>query len=302
MKQEFYSNGKLLLTGEYLVLDGATALAIPTKFGQTLEIATSEKPGIRWKSIDHLNKIWYRGDFSMEEETLRNDGTIDPITHQLLRILQSAKEMNSKFLTSSIGYEITTKLDFPRDWGLGTSSTLLNNIAQWAQIDAYKLLKASFGGSGYDIAAAQNDTPILYTIEQNDVKVEQVRLPWSFTQQLFFVHLNKKQNSKDGISHYRNTSVSNDELVAISTISKRISLSTTINEFSSLVNEHEAIISSILKIPSVKEELFSDYKNTIKSLGAWGGDFILAIGGEKEREYFRRKGYQTIVSFSEMIK
>jgi len=30
----FYSNGKLLITGEYLVLDGAKALALPTKYGQ----------------------------------------------------------------------------------------------------------------------------------------------------------------------------------------------------------------------------------------------------------------------------
>ena len=42
-KQTFYSNGKLLLTGEYLVLNGAVALAIPTKFGQTLTIPASEK-------------------------------------------------------------------------------------------------------------------------------------------------------------------------------------------------------------------------------------------------------------------
>ena len=38
MKQTFYSNGKLLITGEYLVLDGAKAFALPTKFGQNLII------------------------------------------------------------------------------------------------------------------------------------------------------------------------------------------------------------------------------------------------------------------------
>jgi hypothetical protein len=34
MKQTFYSNGKLLITGEYLVLNGSFA----TKFGQSLII------------------------------------------------------------------------------------------------------------------------------------------------------------------------------------------------------------------------------------------------------------------------
>ena len=38
LEQNFYSNGKLLLTAEYLVLDGAKALALPTKFGQDLEV------------------------------------------------------------------------------------------------------------------------------------------------------------------------------------------------------------------------------------------------------------------------
>lgn len=34
----FKSNGKLLLTGEYLVLDGAVALALPTKMGQIMTV------------------------------------------------------------------------------------------------------------------------------------------------------------------------------------------------------------------------------------------------------------------------
>ena len=32
----FYSPGKLMLTGEYLVLDGASSLALPTMLGQSL--------------------------------------------------------------------------------------------------------------------------------------------------------------------------------------------------------------------------------------------------------------------------
>lgn len=34
----FYSNGKLLLSGEYAVLDGALSLAVPTKYGQLLSV------------------------------------------------------------------------------------------------------------------------------------------------------------------------------------------------------------------------------------------------------------------------
>ena len=40
---------------------------------------------------------------------------------------------------------------------------------------------------------------------------------------------------------------------------------------------------------------------TIKSLGAWGGDFVLATGDEEAQKYFKRKGYKTIIPFQDMI-
>ena len=43
MEKTYYSNGKLLLTGEYVVLDGAEALAVPTRFGQNLTVKQVKK-------------------------------------------------------------------------------------------------------------------------------------------------------------------------------------------------------------------------------------------------------------------
>jgi hypothetical protein len=54
--------------------------------------------------------------------------------------LHEAYKLNPDFITNSNGYIITTELGF-LSWGLGTSSTLINNIAQWLQIDAFTLLK-----------------------------------------------------------------------------------------------------------------------------------------------------------------
>ena len=39
----FFSKGKLLLTSEYFVLDGALSLAIPTKLGQDLLVEKNLK-------------------------------------------------------------------------------------------------------------------------------------------------------------------------------------------------------------------------------------------------------------------
>ena len=161
--QKFHSNGKLLLTGEYVVLDGATALAIPTKYGQYLEVSVSEKEGIHWKSFDENGTVWFEDFFDLK--TLEGKNQRSELSKTLSKILIEAKKLNPDFLLKCDGILVETKLDFPREWGLGTSSTLLNNIAQWAKVDGFTLLVNSFGGSGYDIAAARSDAPILYELK-----------------------------------------------------------------------------------------------------------------------------------------
>ena len=63
----YYSNGKLLITGEYTVLDGAMALAIPTRFGQSLNVTQIPENNIIWKSIDNENQTWFEDVFAIEE-------------------------------------------------------------------------------------------------------------------------------------------------------------------------------------------------------------------------------------------
>ena len=61
------------------------------------------------------------------------------------------------------GYNIETHLTFPRLWGLGTSSTLINSIGDWLDIDAFELLQKSFG-EVVMILPVQNRTHLLYII------------------------------------------------------------------------------------------------------------------------------------------
>ena len=63
MRKEFYSNGKLLITGEYLVLDGANAFALPTKFGQNLIVEKGSPQKIKWTSLDADGNIWFEDTF-----------------------------------------------------------------------------------------------------------------------------------------------------------------------------------------------------------------------------------------------
>ena len=303
MKTTYYSNGKLLITGEYLVLDGARAFALPTKFGQNLIIENGSNQEIQWESYDFDENIWYQDTISFSEITNKVDAKIETVKTTLLQILNEAYLLNPDFISNSEGYKISTNLTFPKKWGLGTSSTLLNNIAQWTNIDAFTLLKNSFGGSGYDIACAQNDTPIVYRIEQNLPVVETVHFNPDFTQNIYFVYLNKKQNSKAAISAYYNNKNQHlaHNIIDNNKITDTILNAKTLKEFAIAVEKHEIHMSDILEIRTIKEVAFPDFKGVVKSLGAWGGDFVMAIAKEDPKDYFVSKGYETILTYDEMI-
>jgi mevalonate kinase len=302
MEKTFYSNGKLLITGEYLVLDGAKSLALPTKFGQYLKVSSGDLGQIRWTSFDFDNSIWFEETISFNEIINFKDSDNLSQRETLIKILQEAHLLNADFLKSSFGYSISTALTFPKLWGLGTSSTLINNIAQWLQIDAYTLLKNSFGGSGYDIACAQNDTPILFQLENSLPNVEKVMFNPEFTDSIYFVYLNKKQSSKTAIeNYYKNKKNLDIDFQIINEITTAVLNSNSLEEFCDLLDKHEKVMSEILELPMVKENLFSDFDGSIKSLGAWGGDFVMSVSKENPTAYFENKGYKTIVTYKDMI-
>ena len=303
MKKTFYSNGKLLITGEYLVLDGAKAFALPTKMGQNLIIEKGNNKEIIWKSYDADGSIWFEdtllfSDISKEVQT-KNES----VKATLKIILHEAFKLNPGFILNSEGYTITTELSFPKIWGLGTSSTLINNIAQWLDIDAFTLLKNSFGGSGYDIACAQNDTPIVYHLEKGTPIVEKVSFNPDFTNNLYFVYLNKKQSSKSAIAAYDMNKKNNlPRTIALNdVITSEVLNATTIQSFAAALQKHEVQMSIVLETQTIKESLFPDFNGVIKSLGAWGGDFVMAIAIENPTDYFISKGYETIIFYDEMI-
>ena len=298
-----------MLTGEYLVLEGASALAVPTKFGQDLSIEKIKEPQLIWGSFTNTGDCWFEAVFELPKLRLvqatfksDSDGSADFIAETLQDILLESRKLNPEFLKSEHGFQVKTNLTFPRDWGLGTSSTLINNIAQWAKVDAFQLLWNSFSGSGYDIANAKHNTPILYEVKNQKPVIKKVDFMPSFGDQLFFVHLNKKQDSKAGIARFKEKREKiNNEIQLVSEISKQLIHEQKLSEFEKLIHEHEKIISSIIELPTVKERLFPDYFGTLKSLGAWGGDFILATGDKKTPHYFKTKGYSTILSYSDMV-
>ncbi|WP_162126494.1 GYDIA family GHMP kinase [Flavobacterium phycosphaerae] len=303
MKKTFYSNGKLLITGEYVVLDGAKAFALPTKYGQNLTVEPTEGEVIHWTSYDSDGSVWFEAviPFASIVRKERFDDA-HTIKNTLIEILHEAYLIHSDFITTAKGYRIITELTFPKKWGLGTSSTLINNIAQWLQIDAYVLLKRSFGGSGYDIACAQNNTGIIYQLVDDQPVVELVHFKPDFTDKLFFVYLNKKQNSRNAITSYFGKHNNIEKTIPIiDSITKTVVEATEPKTFALALQRHEIELSNILELATVKESLFEDFQGVIKSLGAWGGDFVLSISKENPTDYFRQKGYETVIPYQQMI-
>ncbi len=302
MKKTFYSNGKLLITGEYVVLDGAKAFALPTKFGQNLIIEEGKNKQIEWKSFDKDGTIWFEDTITFENITKKEKFESDKIKNTLVEILHEAYVLNPKFIEDSEGYTIRTELTFPKLWGLGTSSTLINNIAQWLKIDAFELLNTSFGGSGYDIACAQKNSAICYQLQDGKPVIEKVSFNPPFTENLYFVYLNKKQNSKAAIaSYYSKQSDISGTIKKIDKITNLILETNDLKLFAHEIEKHEMIMSDVLEMQTIQEIYFSDFKGVIKSLGAWGGDFVLAISKENPSEYFRKKGFETILTYKDMI-
>lgn len=303
MKQTFYSNGKLLITGEYLVLDGAKAFALPTQYGQNLMVEETANGNLQWTSFDHDKSIWFQDTLSFESIVNKERFEEDKgVKNTLIEILHEAYLMNATFVNNAKGYKITTELTFPKSWGLGTSSTLINNIAQWLQIDAFELLRRSFGGSGYDIACAQNNTGIIYQLVNEKPIVEIVHFNPEFTNKIFFVYLNQKQNSKSAIAaYYNNLGNIQKAIPVINTLTQTVVEAEHPKTFALALAQHEIELSNILELSTVKETLFHDFDGVVKSLGAWGGDFVLVIAKENPTDYFKARGFEVVIPYREMI-
>jgi len=302
--KHFHSNGKLLLSGEYFVLDGALALAVPTKQGQSLIVEEQESfAHISWESVDAEGEVWFKALFTAQDLDLISTSD-DAMARRLQQILEAAQRQNSKFLP--YGAIIRTELEFPREWGLGTSSTLIHNIAEWAKVDAYQLLFETFGGSGYDLACAGAESAIFYRLENKIAQFHAFPFRPVFIDNLYFVYLDKKQNSREGIAHYRSKVKNTPNLVQkISDLTEKMSQAANLSNFENLLIEHETIVSDTLEMKRAKDLYFSDYWGEVKSLGAWGGDFVLVTSQKSHKEtaaYFADRGLEICLPFSFLVK
>ena len=302
MVQKYYSHGKFLLTGEYLVLKGALALALPLKLGQTLTVETVCTPSLQWNAYKP-NGPWFSVTMSPENLEIINSDD-QPKAEKLSEILKAVKQLNPAAFKDGLCFE--TRLDFDPNWGLGSSSTLIANLARWANVNPYELLKLTFGGSGYDIACATAEQPIYYQLIDNQPNVEIIDFNPSFAEHLFFIYQGQKQSSSKEIKAFLAKSNPIDlqkDIEAVSEFSRAVPKCQSLEEFAMLMQCHERIISRCIGQEPVQKR-FPDFEGVLKSLGAWGGDFILAAtewDKSQVKEYFKGKGLEVVFGYKEIV-
>ncbi len=304
------SNGKLMISGEYLVLAGAKSLAMPVKYGQSLHLKSTphHETQLQWSSLVKGEK-WLELIFMGPSLEILQENNLDreSMKHaeRLREILLAAKQINNSFLLDKLAWQAKSDIEFDLEWGLGSSSTLVSNIASWAQADPFKLLFQVSGGSGYDIACARSDTPVIYTYKGKNTtpEIQPCAFNPNFAKGLYFVFSGKKQRSEESLKKFDANKAGKNDVAAISKITEQMLTVSQLSAFMQLMEAHEKIISKYTGMIPVKESRFNDFPGTIKSLGAWGGDFLLAASEAPESDvfnYFEEKGLNTVIPFGEM--
>lgn len=302
---EFRSHGKFLITGEYLVLKGVPALAVPLRTGQKLTINTTfENNSLLWESFFN-GKL--RFTCAMEINPLRILETSDmEVAERLLKIFYLARQMNPAFLEKEASFHIVSEADFEPGWGMGSSSTLISNIAYWADVDPFRLNAPVFNGSGYDILCARASGPLIYRLSGNKPLARLVSFRPSFADQIYFVYTGSKANTRSSLQMHLESVMSAPQsmLDEIAGLADLFVSASDINEFEECMYIHEKLIGKILGKTPIKEERFPDFPGQIKSLGAWGGDFIMVTWKDdffSLHSYMRKKNAGPVFLFNELI-
>ena len=295
-----------MLTGEYLVLDGAKALAVPTKPGQRLQVAITNSPDVlHWESVDVHGNVWFEGAFTRKSLKKRPAAVHRSPKARLSRLLNSILAMHPLVWPRGRGLQFRATLEFDQTWGLGSSATLSYLLSAFAGANPFTINQNEFGGSGYDIACAGSDGPLVYKLIKGEPIVE--RIDWNpiWLQACYFVHLGKKQDSREGIRNYRENAGADLYRYAeeLDDITDALIKATDIETAGEILRKHEALVGYVTHQTPVGKGLFADFNGTIKSLGAWGGDFVLAVpkGQMDVPGYFASHGLTTCYPAQDLL-
>lgn len=283
--QRFFAPGKLLLSGEYSVLQGAKAVSIPTRYGQHLQAEKHAGADLHYRALDDKGEAWL--DFKLSEAKL-------PEEMLLKNILLSHADFSDLQ-----GWKLESRLDFPREWGLGSSSTFISLIAKWLNTDVWPLFFEHLKGSGYDVAVAESQQEIIYELKSPKGPYwENAKLP-DFFDSTYFVYLGQKQNSAAEVKRYLQNQHPKALIQSLSALSEQLLKLRSISDLEAWMLEHEKLTSMLIGRKPIPPQVLPEFGGVAKSLGAWGGDFLW-LSKVEDPQVLIDKGFETIIPYKDM--
>ena len=225
------------------------------------------------------------------------------MANRLTDILTAVTRQNPDFLADWKGQKVECRLEFDPAWGMGSSSTLIHAIAEWGEVDPWTLYDQTFGGSGYDLACATAEGPILYRNTEDEIHITPLGLDWGFADQLLLVYSGNKMNSRHSVDQHADAlRKAASEVEAISLLSNQVVDAESLDEWMGYLTEHNQRLSRILQVEA--NPWAPDFPGLIKPLGAWGGDFFLAASHEDPKamkRWLAERGFSVVFSWRELV-
>jgi len=301
---ELQARGKLLISAEYMVLHGSLALVLPLKKKQNLKKIRSEnRNSFTWNAYREAD-LWFRAEFRPSTMEIVSTSNTE-MAERLRLLLRTSVELNPSFKRELLIWDVETRLDFSPEWGFGSSSTLTALMAEWAGVNALDLHFMISEGSGYDVACAVADRAIVYSLQDNEPRYEPVSFQPPFADQLYFVWLGSKQPTALHLREMAGRLNPGTEAVRSFSMLTRGMLGTReLGDFRNYMEEHEAKLSELTGLERVSLKCFPGLQGSVKSLGAWGGDFVM-IASEQEPDtlynYLDELGFTCRFRYKELI-
>ena len=279
--QTFFAPGKILLAGEYTVLLGLEAHAVPVKSGQWLEFFAyntpeNQAPTVHFKALDEQGDIWLENTYDLDSEAWRNAparelDAFDKVLHLV----------GDDFWEPQTSYRLETRLEFGRDTGLGSSSTFIALMSQCFRLDPQKLQEQIFAGSGYDVAVACLGKPLSFWRNEKGAHYRSWKLPASLTQDWHVVFLGEKVNSRKSASAILQKL---QEILAepfykqqFERVLNIVRDAETTASLEAALEMYQLLLAQLLEMetPYKQLQLKPVKQGLCKWLGAWGGDMLL---------------------------
>ena len=125
-----------------------------------------------------------------------------------------------------------------------------------------------------------------------------------FEDHLYFMYQGNKRDTAQEIKRFKSLEHSPEfikkSIKTINDIGQTMLKTQSLDEFCHLIDLHEDTIAAVVDHPPIKMKNFSDFDGSIKSLGAWGGDFMLVASRlpyDTIKNYFLRKGKSVVLTY-----